>query len=155
MPTLTLSSQPGFSEVPDTALDAGNSLTSANAKTMNSASKFAAVRTEEFWGFYKHGETVGLPTSPADGYAYSRDELRYTWSIFWTAAPPATPLNGTQSAPAKGATSGSGHLLQFGFYVNQATGLVTCQVDYHQEGGQHTVTNDGILVVTVLAKRSR
>jgi len=44
--------------------------------------KFAAVRTEEFWGYYKNGETVALPVSPADGYAYAREELRYVWSIF-------------------------------------------------------------------------
>lgn len=155
MPTLTLSSQPGFAEVPDSAFDAGNAASAANLKALNAAAKFAAVRTEEFWGFYKHGETVQLPVSPADGYVYARDELRYTWSIYWTGAPPGGALNGTQGTPTRGSTSGGGHVLQMGFLVNQATGGVTCEVDYHVKDGAQTNTTDGILLVTVHAKRAR
>ncbi len=155
MATLVLTSQPGFAEVQDSAFDAGNPATAANMKSMNAAAKFAAVRTEEFWGFYKHGETVVLPISPADGYAYSREELLYTWSVFWTGAAPGSPLLGTQVVPGKGATGGPGHLLQMGFMVDQATGLVDCTVSYHKDGGAQTDTTDGILVVVTQAKRSR
>lgn len=153
--SLTLTAQPGFSEIADSAFDAGNPATAANMKALNADAKFAAVRTEEFWGYYKHGETVQVPTSPADGYAYSQAELRYTWSVFWTGAPPGSALNGTQVTPSRGATGGSGHLLQMGFFVDQATGLVSCDVSYHKDGGSQTDTHDGILVVTTLAKRSR
>ncbi len=155
MPTLTLTSQPGFSEVPDSAFDAGNAASAANLKALNAAAKFAAVRTEQFWGYYKHGETVKLPISPADGYQYSRDELRYSWSVWWTGAPPGSPLDGTQATPSRGATGGPGHLLQTGFDISQATGLITCDVSYHKDGGAQTDTHDGILVVITHATRQR
>jgi len=155
MATLTLTSQPGFSAVPDSAFDAGNPVTAANMKSLNAAAKFAAVRTEEFWGYYKHGETVALPVSPADGYAYAREELRYTWSVYWTGAAPGSVLAGAQTPPARGATGGSGQLLQMGFNVNQGTGLIACDVSYYRDGGAQTDTNDGILLVMVSAKRSR
>ena len=154
--TLTLTSQPGFAEVPPSALDAGQPLTAANVKAINSNAAFGAVRTEEFWGFYKHGETVVLPASPADGYEYAREELRYTIDlIYWTGAPPGSALNGTQALPNRGATSGPGHLLQMGFHIDQATGAVTCDVQYHKDGGAQTDTHDGILRITTLAKRQR
>lgn len=128
MATLLLSSQPGFTEVPDQSLDAGNPVSSAVLKALNAAAKFAAVRTEQFWGYYKHGETIALPISPADGYAYAREELRYTWSVFWTGSPPGSALLGTQAAPSRGATSGEGTVLSMGFNVDQETGLVECLV---------------------------
>ena len=153
--TLTLTSQPGFTEVPDSAFDAGSAVTAANMKAMNAAAKFAAVRTEEFYGFYKHGEVVGLPISPADGYEYEREELRYTWSLYWSGAPPGTALNGTQEPPSRGANSGAGNLLSMGFHVDQATGAVTCDVLYYVANGSQASTTDGILMVTTHAKRQR
>lgn len=153
--TLVLTSQPGFSEVPETSFDAGNPVTAANMKALNAATRFAAVRTEEFWGYYGHGETVQLPISPADGYAYERAELRYTWSVYWTGAPPGAALNGTQGAPSRGATSGAGQMLQMGFSVDQAMGVVACDVSYYKDGWQQTDTHDGILTVMVHAKRQR
>ncbi len=153
--TLILTSQPGFTEIPDSVFDAGNPVTAANMKAMNAATKFAAVRTEEFWGYYKHGETVQLPISPADGYEYAIEELRFTWSIFWTGAPPSSELNGTQETPSRGATGGAGNLLQMGFHIDQATGAVTCDVSYYIANGAQVDTNDGILLVTTHAKRQR
>ncbi len=147
MPTLVLTSQPGFTDVPDSSFDAGNPVTAANMKALNAAAKFAAVRNEEFWGYYKHGETVQLPVSPADWYAYAVEELLFIWAIFWTGAPPGSALNGTQTPPSRGATGGSGNLLQMGFSVDQATGLVTCDISYYVQGGAQADTNDGILLV--------
>jgi len=155
MATLTLTSQPGFAEVPEFSFDAGNPATAANMKSLNAAAKFAAVRTEEFWGYYKNGEVIQLPVSMADGYAYAREELRYSWSVWWTGAAPGSALNGTQATPSRGATGGPGHLLQLGFNVGQGTGVVTCDVSYHQDGGAQTDTNDGILMVITHAKRQR
>ncbi len=154
MPSLTLLTQPGFTDVPDSAFDAGQPASASNLKALNAAAKFAAVRNEQFWGFYKHGETVKLPLSPADGYQYAREELRYSWSIYWTGKA-NTPLEGTQTAPPGGATSGAGHVLQMNFLVDQTTGLVTCLVSYHKDGGAQTDTNDGILLVIVHAQRLR
>jgi hypothetical protein len=152
VPSLVLSSQPGFAEVPDGAFDAANPATSANMKALNAAAKFGAVRTEEFYGYYKDGETVQLPISPADGYQYQREELRYVWSIYSTDAPPGS-LNGTQDPPARGATSGQGTLLAMGFHVHQQTGVVSCNVSYYKTA--QTDTHDGILLVTTIAKRQR
>jgi hypothetical protein len=156
MATLTLTSQPGFTEVPDSAFDGGNAVTAANMKAINADAKFAAVRTEEFWGYYKHGETVALPISPADGYAYTRAELRYTWSIYWSGSPPGSALNGTQTPPSRGVTSAPGLVLQFGANVDQATGVVECSMTYHKDGGETSPdTHDGILMILTHAKRSR
>lgn len=153
--SLTLSSQPGFSDVPDSALNAGVAVSSETFKAISAAAKFGAVRNEQFWGYYKHGETVELPTSPADGYLYQRSELRYVWSWYWTGAAPGGALGGTQSAPGRGATSGQGHLLQFGGKVDQATGVVELDVSYHKDGGSQTDTHDGIVMVVTHAQRSR
>ena len=154
--TLTLMSQPGFAEVPPSALDPGQPVTDTNLKAVNSNAAFAAVRTEEFYGFYKHGETVELPVSPADTYRYAREELRYVIDeIYWTGAPPGGELNGTHELPSRGATGGPGTLLSFGFHVDQATGAVTCLVSYYVAGGSQTDTEDGILRITTIAKRQR
>jgi hypothetical protein len=153
--SLILSEQPGFTEIPDTTFDAGNVIAAATMKALNAAAKFAVVRDEQFWGFYKHGETVALPTSPADGYTYQRSELRYTWSWFWTGAAPGSALAGTQTTPSRGATSGQGHLLEFGADVVQATGVISTDVHYHKDGGSQTDTHDGILMVVTHAQRSR
>jgi hypothetical protein len=155
MATLILSSSPGFAEIPDSTFDGGNAASAANFKALNAAAKFAAVRTEEFWGYYKNGETVVLPVSVADGYAYLREELQYTYEIFYTGAAPATPLAGTQVVPGKGSTGGPGQLLSFGFVVGQATGLVVCNVSYYRDGGAQTDTTDGILIVHTCARRQR
>jgi hypothetical protein len=152
MPSLSLSAQPGFAEVPDAAFDAGGAASDTNLKALNAAAKFAAVRNEQFWGYYRHGEMVALPVSPADGYVYQREELRYSWSVYWTGAA-SGPLNGTQALPSRGSTSGQGTLLQMGFHVDQATGAVSCNVSYYKTGQQDT--NDGILLVVVHAQRQR
>lgn len=155
MAELTLSAQPGFVEVPDSAFDAGNPATASNLKALNAAAKFGVVRGEEFWGYYKNGEVVVLPVSEADGYAYSREELRYTWSVVWTGGAPGTPLEGTHTLPVFGSTSGAGMLLQATYHVDQETGLVSCKTDYHKEGGSTTPTPDGVLMVMTHAKRMR
>jgi len=151
--TLLLSSQPGFTEVPDQSLDAGNPVSSAVLKALNAACKFAAVRTEQFWGYYKHGETIVLPISRADGYAYAREELWYTWSIYWTGSPPGSALLGTQTAPSRGATSGEGTVLGFGAHDDQTTGAVECVTSYYKTAQQDK--QDGILMVTTHGTRQR
>lgn len=151
---LTLSESPGFAEVASNAFDAGQPATSAAMKALNSNAAFGAVRNEQFWGYYRHGEVVNLPVSPADGYAYSREELVYSWSWYWTGSAPG-PLQGTQAAPTRGATSGAGLMLQAYAQIDQATGLVATEVGYYKEGGAQTNTNDGILLVIVHAQRNR
>jgi hypothetical protein len=150
--SLTLSAQPGFTEIPDATWNTGSSLSSSALKSMNADTKFAAVRNEQFWGYYRNGETVALPTSPADGYNYSQAELVYSWSLY-SSAPSLVALNGTHSAPVPAANSGPGTLLGVQYNVNQATGLVGCIASYFN--GTQTNTTDGIIMVIVHAQRSR
>jgi hypothetical protein len=151
--SVSLSAQPGFSDIPDSTWDGGSALSSAGLKALNADAKFATVRNEQFWGYYKHGETVATPVSPADGYVYSRVELLYMWSVYWTGSPPASPVNGTQVPPTRGATGAGGTFLQSGAVVDQATGAVACTTSYF-DGTQHD-TNDGIVLVMIFAQRSR
>ena len=150
--SLTLMSQPGFTELVDSTWDAGNPITASNMKSLNADAKFSAVSNEQFWGYYRNGETVVLPVSTADGYEYSQSELVYAWSWYWTGSAP-TALNGTQSPPVGGATSGQGTLLSMSANVNQLTGLVSTVVSYYKTAEQDV--NDGILMVITHAQRNR
>jgi hypothetical protein len=150
--SLRLSSQPGFTEIPDPTFDAGLPVTSAAMKAMNANARFAAVRCEQFWGYYRNGETVILPVSEADGYAYSREELLYSWSLVSTCACPIA-LNGTHTFPGYGSTSGTGNALDVAAKVEQSTGLIETVVDYYKTSQQRT--NDGVLMVITHAMRQR
>lgn len=58
----------------------GNSLTEGYVTQLAKNVKEAAYAVE-FFGPNNHvnGDTISLPTSPVDGYSYSRDELIYIW----------------------------------------------------------------------------
>ena len=150
--SLTLLTPPGFTEIPDANFAAGATASDTDLKALNADAKFAAVRNEQFWGFYKNGDTVALPVSPADGYTYGRTELVYSFSWWWTGSCPSV-CAGTQTPPTKGATSGPGTVLQMWGEVNQATGVVTTQVSYYKTS--QTDTGDGVLLVIVHALRGR
>jgi len=150
--SLTLTTQPGFVEVLDSVFNAGNAASDSAFKSLNDDAKFAAVRNEQFYGFYSNAESVVLPVSPADGYAYSRSELLYSWSIYSSSAPGSFPA-GTMTPPVTQPPSGQGTLLGVGALVDPASGLVTCIVSYFKTSQQ--VTSDGILFVVTHAQRSR
>ena len=150
--SLTLATQPGFTEIADASFVAGSPVSDSVMKQLNSDAKFGAVRNEQFFGYYRSGETVALPVSPVDGYAYSLSELRFSHSWYWTGSA-AGACNGTQTPPPRGVTTGQGYVLQMGADVNQATGLVTTNVSYFKSSEQDT--NDGILLVITHAQRSR
>ena len=150
--SLTLGTQPGFTEVADSTFDAGNPASDSSLKSLNAAAKFGVVRNEQFYGYYRNGETVQAPVSPADGYAYSQSELRYSFSWYWTGGATGT-CNGTLTPPPRGATSGQGQVIQMGANVDQSTGAVSTNVSYYKTS--QTDTNDGILMVLTHAQRSR
>jgi hypothetical protein len=150
--SLSLSSIPGFTEILDTAFAAGSAVSDAVMKALSAVAKFAVVRNEQFYGYYKNGEIVALPVSPADGYPYSRAELRYTWSWYWTGSGGAD-CNGATNPPTKGSTTGEGLMLQSGANVDQLTGLVSTTVSYYKTAQQDKA--DGILLVMVHAQRAR
>ena len=150
--SLTLGEQPGFTAIPSSSLATTTPLTVELFAMLAAAAMFAAVRNEQFYGYYANGETVVLPVSDADGYQYSRDELLYSWALYWSGSATAA-LEGTQEEPVKGATTGQGQLLQAGGNVDQSTGLVTTWASYYKTAQQDT--NDGILLVITHAQRSR
>ncbi len=152
MPSLTLASAPGFTELSASNFDAGNTASDTDMKALNADAKFAAVRNEQFWGYVRNGETIALPTSPADGYVYSRSELLYLWSWYSTGNAPAD-LAMTHTPPAPGGSTGDGTILQMTANVDQASGVVTCGVAYFKSS--QTNTTNGILLVMVHAQRMR
>jgi len=154
--TLTLTGYgtagPPFVEVTPPQLDSGNVVTSGLLQAINDAANLGAVIVEDFWGYYRNGETVAAPVSTADGYVYSLDECVFFWEIYNT-LPSTAALNGTQAAPTLGPASAAGQVLQVGFYVEPAAGTVSCQVSYYVAKGAQTNTTDGILMVHTLATR--
>jgi len=152
--SLTLSQQPGFTQIPATDFETGSPATPTDMQALNSSAQFAAVRCEQFWGYYRNGDTVQLPVSPADGYAYSRAELIYVFSWYATGGA-GMACNGTQTPPTAGPNSGGGQVLSLNADVSNSTGLVSTLVAYYVTGGKQTNTNDGILKVTTIALRQR
>lgn len=145
--TFTLQTPPGFSDLPDSVLDAEKSALGLKLARISGNTEFGAVRPEIFFGKYKDGETVQIPTSEVDGYTYQRDELIYLWGIFST-------VNASS-----GWVTGPGPLWYCAWKVDQGTGAVSCiewyrnsEGDIQQNSGTST---DGVLMVTTIAIRQR
>lgn len=164
---LTLIQQPAaFAQIANSALNTGATLTAAILQALNENTKFAAVRNEEFYGQYTNGQTVVLPVSPIDGYAYARNELSYLCTPYWTGKLLPDLYGGSFGLPydlgidsdggpipsSKGYASGPGNLARLQFTVNQSTGVVLTTVTYSGGGG---ATTDGIVMVMTLARRLR
>ncbi|MDE2097876.1 MAG: hypothetical protein KGL39_11555 [Patescibacteria group bacterium] len=159
---LTLSQPPpNFSQIANSSFNTGATLTQAVMQALARCAKFAAVRTEEFYGYYINGQTVVLPVSPIDGYSYARSELSYLCSAYWTGAMlPDTfgsllgdagiDADGGLWPTARGYATGPGQLVRVSMTVNQSTGAVTTSMTY---GGSST--SDGVVLVTTIARRMR
>jgi len=78
-----------FAEISDDKFLPGNSLRASDVLQMKKNID-EAILTPEFFGptEYADGQTIPLPTSPVDGYTYTRDEIHYVWS--WTTCRPNT-----------------------------------------------------------------
>jgi len=159
MSQLIFSQQPGAVDLADSTFDQDKPVTDVALKQLNQNAKFAMVRVEFFQGYYKHGETVVLPVSPVDGYAYSRAELRYLWSIYST-RPATGATGGTQAPPALGSeqiggggVDGVDVIIAYVEAKNSANpGRVYCQI-IMGDGTNQTVTNYGVLYATTVAER--
>lgn len=157
MAQLTWASVPGAVDLPDSVLAADEPVTDYALLKISNNAKFAAVRPETFYGWYQHGETVLIPTSPVDGYVYQRAELEYEIAA-WCSRQPNGATNGTQTKPAMASgNSGAGNLYWTQFWVeekNEANpGLVHCEVSYYVQGGAETISNDGFVKVRTIATR--
>jgi hypothetical protein len=156
MSQLTWATVPGAVDIPDSNLAADQPLTDYSLTKISNNAKFAAVRPETFYGWYRNGEGVLLPTSPVDGYHYTRQELVYDIAAYCSRAPSGA-TNGATTKPARAnSNAGNGSLFLMDFWVeekNEASpGLVHCQVSYW-DGSHEDVTNDGFVKVRTIATR--
>ena len=158
MAQLTWSTVPGAVDLPDSSLAADQPLTDYSLTKISNNAKFAAVRPETFYGWYRNGETVQLPVSPVDGYHYTRAELEYEIAA-WCSRSPAggAATNGALAKPARAESNdGPGTLFLVDFWVeekNEANpGLVHCEVHYRDNGTEVT-TNGGFVKVRTIATR--
>jgi hypothetical protein len=89
MSQLRIAVPPTFNDLADSAISANKCFTDDSIGKISDNAKFAMVRTEIIpMGFYKHGDTVGYPTSPVDGYVYSgSDQVIYDFQLYSTRAP--------------------------------------------------------------------
>jgi hypothetical protein len=155
MAQLTWATIPGAVDLPDSNLAADQPVTDYSLQKISNNAKFAAVRSETFYGWYKDGETVLIPTSPVDGYVYVRAELEYDIAAMSTQRPVGA-TNGTQAKPARiNGNSAAGTVFMFDFWVeekNEANpGRVHCDISFYQS--IETLTHDGFVKVRTIATR--
>ena len=158
MAQLTFAVKPGFVDLPDSAIAADQPLTDYSITKISNNAKFGAVRPETFYGWYKNGETVKLPTSAVDGRVYLRQELEYEIASWDSRGPAAGALtNGATPRPIRANTNaGPGSLFDMWFHVEEKNepnpGLVHTFVSYWT-GSTETQTNSGMVKVRTIATR--
>ncbi|MHB8653276.1 MAG: hypothetical protein ACYDA9_05285 [Terriglobia bacterium] len=158
MSQLLLSTIPGFVDLPDATIAADQPLTDYSITKISNNAKFATVRPETFYGWYKNGEVVQLPASKVDGYVYARTELEYEVAAWCSRSPdPAAQTAGAITKPARASVNdASGTLFLMDFWAeekNEANpGLVHCEVHYWNNGTE-TITNGGFVKVRTIATR--
>ena len=158
MAQLTFQAIPGFVDIADSALAADQPLTDYSITKISNNAKFAAVRPETFYGWYRDSETTRLPTSSVDGYVYSRSELEYEIAA-WCSRSPAgdATTNGAAAKPMRANSNDSaGTLYLMDFWVEEQNepnpGLVHCEVHYW-DNGTEAATNGGFVKVRTIATR--
>lgn len=138
-----LTTPPGFSDVPDASFQAEAQAYGTLLSKLADNCSFGTSRLEVFQGLYTHGQTVTGPVSPIDGYVYSQTELMYSWAVKSTVNPSTDWITGPDS------------LFYCNWFVDQTTGLVTCEEWYRRSGSNANITksNDGKLLVFTIAQR--
>ena len=110
----------------------------------------ASVDTHE--GHFVLGNTRGF----LDGYAYSRAECIFWWTIYSNRARQQPFTAGQQYPPPQSNSQPQNNLYNFpgGWDINDLTGVVSLRTSYYSGGGAEVVTNDGIIKVICVAQRS-
>lgn len=142
---LTLQVPPGFSDLSDSALAANAPALGLDLLKVYDNAVFGLVRPEIFITQQVNGDTVPLPVSPIDGYAYQQSELIYMWGIL------------ASTDKASGWITGKDSLWYIVYQVEQATGKVLIDEWYRRSGSHYdgVHTNDGQLIVYTIAQRQR
>lgn len=157
MSQLSFTSVPGFTDVADSAIAGDKALTDNALQAVSHNSKFGIVRCELIiMGFYGDGDTIPTPVSPVDGYAYSRAECIFWWTIYSNRARQQPFTAGQQYPPPQSNSQPQNGLYNFpgGWDINDLTGVVSLRTSYYSGGGAEVVTNDGIIKVICVAQRS-
>ena len=158
MSQLLFATIPGFVDLPDATIAADQPLTDYSITKISNNAKFATVRPETFYGWYKNGEVVQLTTSKVDGYVYARTELEYEVAAWCSRSPdPAAQTAGALTKPARASVNdASGTLFLMDFWVEEKNetnpGLVHCEVHYWNNGTE-IITNGGFVKVRTIATR--
>ncbi len=158
MAQLTWATQPGAVDLPDSSLATDQPLTDYSLTKISNNAKFAAVRPETFYGWYRDGETVQIPVSPVDGYQYSRSELEYEIAAWDSRSPaPGQVTHGVPAKPLRASVNGAaGMLFDAYFTVEERSdanpGLVHCFVSFWDNGTEHQ-THSGMVKVRTIATR--
>ena len=149
MSQLTLSVIPGFFDLADSAIAAGQPLTDDSMLKISHRGAFALLGGTSQPSIFGHCVLFGAD----DGYAYSRGECQFVWMIYSNRSPAAGFIPG-QAAPPGQANSQPGTLYNFpgGWNVNDATGLVSLYTTYWQNGNE-VVSNDGVIKVYAVCLR--
>src|SRR5438034_10578802 len=149
MPTFTLSGIPGFTDLSDTVLAENKPALGIHVADISQNAAFGMVRMEFFQAFYKHDDTVILPSSTADGYNYAREELLYHYTIANSANPSTRWITGPDC------------LWYANWKVEMEDPATLGKVDsqeWYRRSGQHdnaARSTDGLLLVTTIAQRER
>lgn len=110
-----------YTDVADAGLVTDGPLTQAIIQGLNTNSKFSAINSEVIYmGEFVNGNTVPVAVSPADGYAYTRSQMKLQHSWRWTT------LNSTFTQPDRNL----GQLGPIRASIDQSTGVVSVSVDY-------------------------
>lgn len=130
------SAMSGFSEIDATLFNSGQNCPYTLIKQM-AANIAEGCNTPEVFGptNYVNGNTVALPTSPADGYTYVRGELTYLWT--WNSTGPNSSIR--LAACESNIT---------------AAGLVQLNTWSVPSGSQPTEYHNGSIDVIVIATRA-
>lgn len=153
MTQMVITSISGFVDLPDANIAASTIVTDDSLVKINQNAKFAAVRPEFiFMGYYVNGDTISLPSSPVDQYAYSYDEILFDFTMYSTRGPGTGFVSGQATAPVQ-AILQPANLYWTRATIDSSTGKVAIDVSYFAQGGAETITHDGIVKVTAICQR--
>lgn len=154
MSQLTFSAIPGFFDLADSAIAGNQPLTDDSLQKISHNAKFAAVRCEIiFMGYFTNGDTAPVPSSPVDGYTYSRSETQMIGCIFSSRAPAAGFIAGQATPPPlENNSAGQGNLIAcpYTFDINDSTGAVLYQTYWSGNGA----IGEGTIKVYAVCQRS-
>jgi hypothetical protein len=135
----------GFAEINNSLFYPGNPLPATAGAQLAKNIQEAAL-SPEFFGptLYAPGDTIPTPTSPIDGYVYSRAELTYVWE--WSQMIPGN---------YPGSSGDHDRCALFSADINQSTGAVTDVLWRLAPGGPYVQsTTYGKISVVVCGFRS-